>query len=113
MEAALQDLLSALVIALITVAIYFIRLGVNKAITYFNVKIGESNTVMLKDMAVTIVKALQQSPAFESLGGEQKKELAIIQMSQWAGKHNLPFDHDYIDRLIEEAVLTMKTEMGK
>lgn len=106
-----QNLLQALIVAIAAVGVYVIKLGASKLVAYLEAKIGQTETERLRSMAVTIVKALQQSPAFENLGGEQKKEMAIVQITQWAEQHKLPIDREYIDRVIEEAVLTMKAEL--
>lgn len=110
MEQAFQNLLTALVIAVVTVLIYAVRGGVKVAKTYLEAKLGVANTVMLKDFVMTIVRFLEQSPVFRDLTGAEKKERAISEITAWAEQRGVPIDHAYIDKLIEEAVQVMKNE---
>jgi hypothetical protein len=57
------------------------------------------------------VRSLEQNGAFEGLIGADKKELAIVAITQYAVEHNIPVDREFIDKAIEEAVQLMKSDL--
>ena len=105
---AFLQLLSAVVMAIVAVAIVGIGALQKKAEAYLVAKLGNEQMLALKEFASTIVRALSQSPAWQGLAGDEKKELAIIAVANWAKEHNLPITHEYLDSLIEEAVQKLK-----
>ena len=112
METAIHTLIDAILLALVTIIVFGLKTLTQVAITWLKSKIGDSNTVMLKDLASTVVRFLAQSPAFEAMELDEKKEYAIVWLSQKCAELNLPFTHDDIDKFIEEAVQIYKSEMG-
>ena len=110
MELAFQNLLSALVLAVVTILVFTAKQGIALGMKYLEAKMGLQNTVMLKDFVSTIVRFLEQSPVFKELTGADKKERAISEIITWAEARGIPIDRAYIDKLIEEAVQVMKTE---
>jgi hypothetical protein len=110
MELAFQNLLSALVLAVVTILVFSAKQGISLGMKYLEAKMGLQNTVMLKDFVSTIVRFLEQSPVFKKLTGADKKERAISEIITWAEARGIPIDRAYIDKLIEEAVQVMKTE---
>ena len=110
MELAFQNLLSALVLAVVTILVFTAKQGITLGMKYLEAKMGLQNTLMLKDFVSTIVRFLEQSPVFKELTGADKKERAISEIITWAEARGIPVDRTYIDKLIEEAVQVMKTE---
>jgi hypothetical protein len=107
---AVTVLINALLVVLITVGAVLIRQGGVVVITWLKAKLGETNYNVIKGLASTIVRFLQQSPAFEALEPEKKKEMAITYLTQKCAELHLPFTHDDIDKIAEEAVQIMKSE---
>lgn len=112
METALHSLLEATIIAVVTILVFVLKNVATLAITWLKVKIGDANVGVLKGLASTVVHFLQQSPAFEALDTDKKKEYAINYLTQKCVELGLPFTHDDIDKVIEEAVSLMKSELG-
>lgn len=75
---------------------------------YLAIRFTAQEITIAKETALMVVSTLKQSPAYEYLAPEKKKELAIVWLSQRLGLYGLDFDPVDIDRLIEEAVLLIK-----
>ena len=107
MEPCFQQLLLALLLMLVSVVGYGLKKGFDVLTAYANVKIGVETTGMLKTFAQTVVRSLEQNGAFKGLIGADKKELAIVAITQYADEHGIPVDRTFIDKIIEEAVQIM------
>jgi hypothetical protein len=105
---ALQGLLVAVIIAIITLLGFALKRFETVAQLYLEQKLGSATYAFVKQYAVTTVHWLEQQPAFKDLTGEQKKEEAVDAVVVWCITHNIPVDHALIDKLIEEAVKAMK-----
>ncbi len=92
-------------------AVAIARPLIAKCSAYLEVKLGAENYVYAKDLTATIVKALEQSPAYKNFDGEAKKNAAIAQLVEAFGKYNIELDPNTIDKLIEEAVQGMNAEL--
>jgi len=112
METYLQPLISALVLALVGTVSYFLKQLVDMGIVYMKAMLSASNVQLVRDMASTIVRSLEQNPAFSDLPGSLKKERSIVALTDYAEKIGLPVDHTFVDKTIEEAVQIMKTQLG-
>lgn len=108
-----NSLLQALVLCVIGVIGYLLRELVKIGVAYLKAKVGTEQFIQLKAMAETIVRALEQSPAFQELGGADKKERAMAEIQTFCEDNNIPIDHDFLDKLVEEAVNYMNAEIGK
>jgi hypothetical protein len=75
---------------------------------YLEGKIGAEKVADFKQYAVMGVRALAQSPAFEWLEPEKKKELLIMWLTDYAQQKKLPYDYQFIDKVAEEAVHLVK-----
>ena len=75
---------------------------------YLSLRFTAQEISIAKETALMVVSALKQSPAYEYLAPEKKKEIAIVWMSQTLNKYGLVLSPEEIDRLIEEAVLIIK-----
>jgi hypothetical protein len=105
------NLLTALVVALISILTFALKSAVGVAVKYLEVKIGVDQTNLLKAGALNVVRFLNQSGVFKDLENSKKKEIAMVQVAQWAAAHNLPITDEYLDKLVEEAVHIMKSEL--
>ncbi len=85
---------------------------IKKANTYLEVKLGAENYDYAKRLTATVVKALEQSPAYQNFDGSAKKEAAIHQLVEYFAKYNILLDPETIDKLIEEAVQGMNSELA-
>lgn len=75
---------------------------------YIEHKITIEDLALAKEFALSVVSTLAQSPAFENLPNIEKKERAIVWLTQLITDFDLDFDFEDIDRLVEEAVLIIK-----
>lgn len=75
---------------------------------YIEHKVTVEDLVFVKELALSLVSTLAQAPAFESLPNVEKKERAIVWLTQLIKDYGLDFNFEDIDRLIEEAVLAIK-----
>lgn len=112
MEPYIQNLLEAAAIALIGIIAYGARALITVGVEYLKTRLSASQYQLLQAFAATTVRTFQQSPAFENLDSEKKKELAIIAVTQYAEGHHLPISRELCDKVIEEAVQVMKTELA-
>ena len=104
----LNALLETALLAFVAVAAFGLRGLISIGLKVLERKLGESNFLMLKEFATTMVSSLEQNPAFAEYAGEKKKELAMIAINQWCTNLNIPLDNALIDRVIEEAVKQLK-----
>ena len=111
MEPYFQQLLLALLLMLVSVLGYGLKKGLDLLASYATVKIGVENTNLIKSFAQTVVRSLEQNGTFSGLLGADKKELAIVSITQYADEHGIPVDRQFIDKIIEEAVQIMKNEL--
>ena len=107
LSSAFQTLLSALVIAVVTVLAFAVRKGVIIAQLYLEQKLGAATYDFLKGYVTTTVRFLEQTPIFKELTGPEKKDAAIKDIAAWCSEHKLPIDYDLINKLLEEAVNVM------
>jgi len=75
---------------------------------YLAVRFSAQQLFIAKETALMVVSTLKQSPAYEYLDTDKKKEIAMVWMSQRLAVYGLDFTPEDIDRLIEEAVLIIK-----
>ncbi len=80
--------------------------------SYLSVKLGSENYSYAKNLACTVVRALEQSPAYKNFDGTAKKEAAIQQLVALFAEQNIGIDPSTIDKLIEEAVQGMNSELA-
>ena len=109
LTSALQGLLTAVVLAIVALLTFALKKVVTLGQLYLEQKLGSATYNFLKDYAATTVRFLEQTPIFKDFTGPEKKEYAITEVVIWCQQHNLPVDHDLIDKLIEEAVNVMNS----
>jgi len=112
-QALLQNLLFALITAIVGALAWGLRQLISIGLMYLQKKIGSTNYDLLVKNATTLVRALEQSPATELWNGEQKKQFAINKMIEFTDLMKIDVALGDIDRLVEEAVQIMKSEMGQ
>ena len=116
MEYLSSELIQRLIEVIVLVIISIIGFGLKKLLayaeTYLDTKIGKGRADLLKDFAGTIVRALEQSPAYKDWDGAQKKERALVAIADYADDHDIPVDGLFLDHVIEEAVKMMKDQQS-
>ena len=75
---------------------------------YLAIRYTAQELDIAKETAMMVVSTLKQSPAWEHLAPEKKKELAMVWISQRLERYGIAMEPVDIDRLIEEAVLIIK-----
>lgn len=110
MEDYLQYLLYALIIVLLVAAGWGGKALLKIAETFLKNKIGAQNFEMLKNFATIAVRAIEQSPEFKELVGQDKKSIAITMIFDFAQSNNLPVSIDLVECLVEAAVQIMNGE---
>ena len=113
LETALNNVLSATLILIATALAVAIRQGAVWIERYAREKIGHERYGLLKGMATTIVRSLEQSGVWRQLDAQGKKEQALLFLQQYAGQLGLNIDVAVLDHMIEEAVQIMNAEVGK
>ncbi|MEM4204138.1 MAG: phage holin, LLH family [Candidatus Methanomethylicaceae archaeon] len=104
---------SAVIIAFAAFVAYLARRGFYLLKLYIETRVDEYQLRILKEMAKTIVRELQQNPVFENLEPEKKKEQAIFWLKHRLEGFGLEVDESMLSSFIEEAVQVMKTEFYK
>jgi hypothetical protein len=103
----IQSLTAAVVTAIIGLVVYGSRKMIDVGVQYMTTKIGTEKFGQLKDVASTFVRTLEQSPLYTDLTGEAKLEQAVTWMADYCTQKKLPYDHDFIHKIVEEAVQVM------
>ncbi|MGD0002867.1 MAG: phage holin [Anaerolineaceae bacterium] len=112
MNQYVQPLISALILCVIGSLSYFLKQAADMSIAYMKTKMSATNVQLFRDMASTVVRSMEQNSAFKDLAGSLKKERAIVAMTDYAVKIGLPVDTAFVDKMIEEAVQIMNTDLG-
>jgi len=105
--AALQGLLTAVVIGIVTLLSLAARKLFILAHQYLEQKLGLDAFTFLKAYVNTTVRFLEQQPFFTDLTGADKRLLAIKDIATWCENNKIPVDEAMIEHLIEEAVKVM------
>ena len=108
-----QNVLAGVIGACVLILTSLIGVLAVRATTWLKTRLSADQLVLLKENTQTVVRSLEQSPVTKSLDGQAKKEQAILDITHWCAKNNIPISKDYIDALIEEAVQIFNTEIGK
>ena len=98
--------------AALTALTTLVSLGLHKLNAWADAQMGVKNFDFLKQVAATVVRAIEQSPAFQDFDPAKKKEAAILQLVELAEKYGIPVEPETIDKLIEEAVQRMNSDLG-
>ena len=85
------------------------------AIAYIKAKMTSEQYDFLKKGAATIVRFIEQTALWDDLlkEGSAKKERAMLLITEWAHEHGIPLTYELLDRIIEEAVNIMNSELGE
>ena len=78
---------------------------------YLTLRYTAQELDIAKETAMMVVSTLKQSPAWEHLAPEKKKELAMVWISQRLERYGIAMEPVDIDRLIEKAVLIIKNSL--
>ncbi len=114
METVSPELIQKLIEIVALVIISILGYGMKKLVTmgeaYLDAKLGTSKVDLLKGFALTVVRALEQSPVYQNWDGAQKKENALVALASFAQKNDIPVDDAFLDHVLEEAVNVMKSQ---
>ncbi len=105
-----QQLVAAVVLAIVSILAFLLKGLVQIGINYLQNKLGQTNFQLLQGFVGATVAFLEQSPAFQNLVGEEKKQRAIAEIVKFCEDHKLPIDDALIDKLIEQAVFQFKKD---
>jgi len=110
------EIVNQIILAVLTGVISVFFLGVSglvkMGLKYLETKWGSEKFAHAKEIAATIVRSLEQTHAYSNLSGAKKKEIAILQVQEWAKAAKIDLSYEDTDRLIEEAVQIMNNELG-
>jgi len=114
LEFLVQNLIEALALVLVGIITTAIAVVGRAAIGYIKSKMTAETYAFLKSGAATIVRFIEQSSLWDDLlsDGAAKKERAMLLVTAWAREHKIPLTYDLLDRIIEEAVNIMNSELG-
>lgn len=112
-QALIDNLISALVLAIVGVIAYGLRSLVTVGVLYLKEKLGTTKYAQLITFASTTVRALEQSPVSNMWLGDHKKQYAMEKLQAFADYINYPIEGEMIEDLVEEAVQIMNSEIQK
>jgi hypothetical protein len=107
-----QQLVLAVILAIVSLLAYALKGLVSVGISYLQNKLGQTNFQLLQSFVGATVSFLEQSPAFQSVVGEEKKQRAISEIVKFCEDHKLPVDEALIDKLVEQAVFQFKKDFA-
>jgi hypothetical protein len=111
-EIALPPIVSIVATAFVGLMVQAIVALAKYYIPMVKAKLGESEFALARETALMVVRALEQSPAYQTWDGAAKKQKAINQLANWFESRGLPVSADLIDALIESAVQQIKGEVA-
>ena len=85
--------------------------GFKYGVVLLKVKLGDSQFALLEGYTRMVVRWLEQSGIKLNYTGEEKKAIAVVAITEFAKKLNIPIDADLVDKLIEAAVNIMNGEL--
>ena len=103
-----QSAISSLILAVIVVALLAAKSLLKLGNEYLLSKLNKTEYDTLQGLALTTVRYLNQSPVWQDVANEKKKEYAIGAVVEYADQIGLPVDHALVDKIIEEAVSIVK-----
>lgn len=75
------------------------------------VKLGDSQFALLEGYTRMVVRWLEQSGIKLNYTSEEKKAIAVVAITEFAKKLNIPIDADLVDKLVEAAVNIMNGDL--
>ena len=115
LDLLVQNLIQALTLVLAGILATAVAAAARIAIKFLKSKLTAEQYGFLKEGATTVVRYIEQTSAWNSLlaDGAAKKEAALLQLTAWAEGHGVPLTYDLADRIIEEAVNIMNSELAE
>ena len=114
MEYITPELVQKLIEIVFLIVVSILGYGAKKLVsmgeTYLDAKLGAANFGLLKSFATTVVRGIEQSPAYKTWDGAKKKETAMVAIADFADDHGIPVDDAFLDHVLEEAVKEMKDQ---
>lgn len=94
--------------AVLAIAAFY---GFKYGVAYLKVKLGDSQFALLESYTKLVVRWLEQSGIKLNYTGEEKKAIAVVAITEFAKKLNIPIDAELVDKLVEAAVNIMNGEL--
>jgi hypothetical protein len=102
------------VLTLVAIFVAFVIRMANEELTkYLRAKYGSEKTELMKSVATSVVRAIEQDAYITQLVGPEKKERALAELDMILRKYGYQLDFDELDRMIEEAVFNMNLYLKK
>ena len=111
-EVALPPIVSIVATAFTGLIVQLIVALAKYYIPMVKARIGESEFLLAKETASMIVRAIEQSPAYQEWDGAGKKQKAVMQLANWFEARTIPVTAELLDGLIESAVQQMNFEIA-
>jgi len=106
MESLTSDIVNALIVALVPVAIGALGWLANAVINYLKARLAAEHYAMLEKIAASTVAAINQT--LNSKAGEEKKAAAIALVRAECAKRGITLDEEAIGNAVEAAVYRAK-----
>jgi len=106
MDQFYSDLINALIVALVPVAIGALGYLANQVINLIKANVSREQYAMLEKIAAATVASLEQT--FKTKEGQEKKAAAIALVRAECAKRGIKLDEDAIGNAVEAAVYRAK-----
>jgi LL-H family phage holin len=106
MDQFYSDLVNAIIVALVPVAIGALGWLANSVIGYLKARMAAEHYAMLEKIAASTVAAVNQT--LNSKAGEEKKQAAIALVRAECAKRGIKLDEEAIGNAVEAAVYRSK-----
>jgi hypothetical protein len=110
----LQEVLMQLLVAVVGLVVgvigYYGRMYIKKLEARATVELGRDQWYWLKGFVTDAVESVMQNPVMKDWTKEQLREYVEAYAVKQIEAHNLPFDEDDVEVLIEQAVYWLKKD---
>jgi len=106
MESLYSDIINALIVALVPVAIGALGWLANSVINYLKARLAAEHYALVEQIAASTVAAINQT--LNSKAGEEKKAAAIALVRAECAKRGISLDEEAIGNAVEAAVYRAK-----
>ena len=106
MESLYSDIINALIVALVPVAIGALGWLANSVINYLKARLAAEHYALVEQIAASTVAAINQT--LNSKAGEEKRAAAIALVRAECAKRGITLDEEAIGNAVEAAVYRAK-----
>jgi hypothetical protein len=104
-----MDLFSPIIVSMVTALLVLLVGYLAKTVKetlvlagdYLSTKMNVEDYTMFRGIARDIVLTLMQHPAYKDLTGAEKKEMAIVKITNYLDEVGLNFSHEQVSEIIE------------